>query len=409
MAQPKQQVVIGTRESKLAMWQAKYAYRLLTEATNESTATFEIKGMTTKGDKDQNTSLSKFSDKGIFTRELDNALLENNIDCAVHCVKDLPTSFNDELGIACYLKRGAKNDMVLIDKIRHPNAKSIADLPNGSIVGTGSLRRQSLLKSFGFKNNISVQGIRGNLNTRLRKLVVDNLYDAIILAQIGVERLGWMMHENKIKNKENDIDQNALKINVFPLPMYSFPYAIGQGALAIMCRKKDIDEETPIVNIIRPLNDFHAEMCCEMERSLLRELEGGCKVPIATRCDILSKCKYCGLWNSIERKQCQACYQNIDINNHDQQNKKLRFYIYGLVLSQDGNTKIHSMESKSLIINEFNLFTLSQRTHYQYKEILTLSEEIGKSVANKLKSQGAQKIIDHIKQEAAKEIKTKNV
>ena len=152
--------------------------------------------------------------------------------------------------------------------------------------------------------------------------------------------------------------------------------------------------------------DFHSEMCCEMERNLLRVLEGGCKVPIATRCDILSICKYCNLWNSIERNQCQACYQQININN--QKNIQLRFYIYGLVLSQDGNTKIQSMETKSLIINHFNLSKLNERNHNQYQQILGLSKQIGQTVANKLKSKGAQEIINHIKQEAIKEMKTKN-
>ena len=273
-----------------------------------------------------------------------------------------------------------------------------------SIIGTGSLRRQSLLKSFKFKNNVSIQGIRGNLNTRLRKLVIDNLYDAIILAQIGVDRLGWMMHENEIKNNENDIDQNALKINVFPLSMYSFPYAIGQGALAIMCRQSDIDQETKIYKIISKLNNFHSEMCCEMERNLLRVLEGGCKVPIATRSDILFKCKDCNLWNSIERNECQACYAHINIYSDHQKNTKLRFYIYGLVLSQDGNTKIESTESETIIVNDFNLYKLNQRNHAQYKQILELSRAMGENVANKLKSQGAQKIIDYIKQEALKEL-----
>ena len=405
MAQTVDKVIIGTRESKLAMWQAKFAHRLLSESTDKTIATFEIKGMTTKGDKDQNTSLSKFSDKGIFTKELDVALLESTIDCAVHCVKDLPTTFHHDLGIASYLKRGLKNDVVLIDKTRHPNAKSINDLPNNSIIGTGSLRRQSLLKSFKFDNNICIKGIRGNLNTRLNKLVVQNLYDAIILAHIGVERLGWMMHENQIKNNKDEVDQNALKINVIPLSMSSFPYAIGQGALAIMCREKDIQQQSKIYQILKGLNNFHSEMVCKMERNLLRVLEGGCKVPIATRCDIFRQCKCCGLWNSIERKKCQACYQSMGNN---QKNAVVNFNLYGLVLSQDGNTKIESKESRLITINNYDLSKLNIREHQQYKEIVGLCIEIGESVANKLKSQGAQEIINEIKQEALKEVNSKS-
>eukprot|EP01084_Bolivina_argentea_P222347 376355_1 len=390
-------ITIGTRESALAMWQAKHVHKLLTESTNKNTATFNILGMTTKGDKDQNTVLSKFSDKGIFTKELDIALLDNKIDCAVHCVKDLPTLFHKDLGIACYLSRGATNDAVLIDKIRHPNAKSIHNLPMNSIIGTGSLRRQSLLKSFHFQNNISVKNIRGNLNTRLNKLVTQHLYDAIILAQIGVERLGWMHKDNYIKNHQNEIDQNALKINVFPLSNLSFPYAIGQGALAVMCRQKDIDEKNKLYKIINQLNNFYCQMCCEMERNLLRILEGGCKVPIATRSDVLIQCNVCGLWCCVENNQCQACFNGIGMNGSA---KQLKFYIYGLVLNQKGTVKIEASEYKILNVKDCDLRKLNVRQHEQYNEILKMCTEIGKNVAGKLKQQGAQEIIDKIKQEA---------
>ena len=396
-------VTIGTRESKLAMWQAKYAHKLLTNSTNKDRATFAILGMTTKGDKDQSTSLSKFSDKGIFTKELDIALLENRIDCAVHCVKDLPTIFHKDLGIACYLMRGLKNDCVLIDKVRYANAKSIEDLPNNSVIGTGSLRRQSLLKSFNFANNIAVKGIRGNLNTRLNKLVTQQLYDAIILAQIGVERLGWLMHENEIKN-DKEMDQNALKTNVFPLSMSTFPYAIGQGALAIMCRQKDINERNKIFEIIHKLNDFYCEMCCEMERNLLRVLEGGCKVPIACISDVLVQCERCQLWNGIEKAKCKACFGEIVMGNYV---RKLEFYLYGLVLSQDGSVKIEAREYRLVNVDNCDISELNVRKHKQYNEILKVSREIGESVANKLREQGAQKIINQIKEEALKEAKSK--
>eukprot|EP01083_Nonionella_stella_P080297 220613_1 len=401
-------IIIGTRESKLAMWQAKYAHKRLSESTPKSIATFAIQGMTTKGDKDQNTSLSKFSDKGIFTKELDIALLENKIDCAVHCVKDLPTTFHKDLGIACYLSRGAKNDVVLIDKIRHPLAQSIQDLPADAVIGTGSLRRQSLLKSFGFQNNISVQGIRGNLNTRLRKLVSDHLYDAIILAQIGVERLGWMMDDNAASNTDDDdVDPNALKINVFPLCMYAFPYAIGQGGLAVMCRQKDIDERNRIYDILNTLNNFHCEMCCEMERNLLRVLEGGCKVPIAARSDVLIRCKYCNLWNSIERHQCQACFKEV-VKRSDGGQVELKCHLYGLVMNQDGNIKIKSSEGRIITVNNYDLLKLNSRVHAQYSEILEINRDIGQYVAHKLKEQGAQPIIDQIKEDALKERNSKN-
>ena len=446
-------LVIGTRNSKLAMWQAKYAQRLLTDITDQPV---DIKGILSFGDKDQNTALSKFSDKGIFTKELDVALLENTIDCAVHCTKDLPTAFHQDLAIACYFARGVKNDVVLIDKIRHPTATCISDLPTNSVIGTGSLRRQSLLRSCKFPNNVSVSNIRGNLNTRLRKLVVDKLYDAIILAEIGVDRLGWMNRTDDDMRNDPETDQNALKINVFPLSEQSFPYAVGQGALAVMCRQKEVEQQSELYQTLRSLNDFHCEMCCKMERNLLRILEGGCKVPIACRSGIFVQCPYCELWNTIQLKKCQACWEplfvekvngnvhvngdgngvergddvNVNVNgdengngegsdredvktngdvkgddetvngdtNHD--GIQLGFILYGVVITLDGNTKIEATEYKMVRVKDFDMDKLNVRRHLQYRECLSVCRTIGADVAHKLREQGAQKIIDKIKLDA---------
>lgn len=119
--------VIGTRESKLALWQAHYTQKLLMNST--STFNFTIKGMTTLGDNDQNTALSQFTKQGIFTKELDVALLQHRIDCAVHCVKDLPTELPQGLIIVSYLPRGKTNDCCIIDRIKHPNVFSFEHLP----------------------------------------------------------------------------------------------------------------------------------------------------------------------------------------------------------------------------------------------------------------------------------------
>merc|ERR1712151_984519 len=113
-------------------------------------------------------------------------------------------------------------------------------------------------------------------------------------------------------------------MRVCPLSMNEFPYAVGQGALAIMCRQRDIDEKNEIYQTMLALNDFHSEMCCLMERTLLSVLEGGCKVPIAVRCDILIQCKECQLWNSIQSDECIACFSKLD--NDESKDEVIKLY-----------------------------------------------------------------------------------
>jgi len=249
-------VVIGTRASNLAVWQANKSAELLRAEWPGVKCT--IKKIITTGDKDQDTPLTKFSDKGIFTKELDRALIQKRIQWAVHCVKDLPTIVPPGLKIGAILERGEREDCVLFHP-KYAKGTKLESLPEGSLIGTSSVRRTGFLSRL--YPHLVVKDIRGNLNTRLRKLD-SGTYDAIILAQVGVNRLGWHDRIGEVLNPT------------------TFPYCVGQGALAILIRDPQSAEERAIEELVASLNHFTTCWDCEAERSLLRELEGGCKVPI---------------------------------------------------------------------------------------------------------------------------------
>ncbi|ETO15352.1 porphobilinogen deaminase [Reticulomyxa filosa] len=280
-------IKIGTRESPLAMWQARHAQKLLQEKF--PSITFELISRKTQGDKNTELPLSKFSDKGVFTKELDDILLNRQVDCAVHCVKDLPTVLDSRMEIICYLKREAPNDCILIDQAKHKNVTTLSQLPHGSKIGTSSLRRKALLRRFfraqhpqaeNVDDIYSIEEIRGNLGTRLNKLLKEQLFDAIMLAYVGVDRLEWTKRNN----------ENVKDLCVTKLSDIQFPYCVGQGALALVCRSSkwtiNSSEQSHDANLqsrFSQLNDIYTQLLCEAERSLLRELEGGCKVPVAVR------------------------------------------------------------------------------------------------------------------------------
>ncbi|SMB94173.1 hydroxymethylbilane synthase [Desulfonispora thiosulfatigenes DSM 11270] len=239
---------VGSRKSQLALWQSEFVISLLKERNPEYT--FELIPISTKGDKLLDVALSKIGDKGLFTKELENALLENRIDFAVHSMKDIPTVLPEGLIISAITERHDSRD-VLISK----NMVLFDDLPKGAKVGTSSLRRRSQILNK--RPDLSIEDIRGNLNTRLKKMETEN-FDAIVIAAAGVERLGW---HDKITQKLD-----------FSL---SLP-AVGQGALGIETREND--EE--ILKVIDTINHPETNSCVTAERSLLRYLEGGCQIPI---------------------------------------------------------------------------------------------------------------------------------
>ena len=242
-------VKIGTRGSKLALWQANWVQSELHKKNPD--LSFEIEIIKTKGDKILDVPLAKVGGKGLFVKEIEQALLDESIDLAVHSMKDMPAEIPDGLCIGAIPLREKVND-VLISK----NGLCFSDLPEKAAVGTSSLRRSSQLLNA--RPDIIIVPLRGNLNTRLKKLESGDM-DAIVVAAAGVKRLGF---ENKITEY---FDDNIM------LP------AVGQGALCIEIREQD----TKITSLVDCLDHYHTRRIILGERAFLHRLEGGCQVPIA--------------------------------------------------------------------------------------------------------------------------------
>lgn len=243
-----QKIVIGSRGSQLALWQANWVKSEIERL--HSNADIDIRIIATSGDKIQDVPLSKIGGKGLFVKEIEEALLANEIDLAVHSMKDVPMELPTELGISVITKRENPLD-ALISK----NGEKLADLPQGATIGTSSLRRSSQLLKY--RDDFKIHPLRGNVDTRLRK-VEEGKYDAILLASAGLNRLGWA---NRITE---EISHDIL------LP------AMGQGALGIETRLDD----TMIYDFISTLNHEQTHYAVSAERSLVGRLDGGCQVPI---------------------------------------------------------------------------------------------------------------------------------
>jgi hydroxymethylbilane synthase len=240
---------IGTRGSQLALFQANWVKDQLVR-THPELKVILIKIKTT-GDKIQDAPLAKIGGKGLFVKEIEEALIQRRIDLAVHSIKDVPTEFPKGLHLSVITKREDPRD-VFISK----DGKTLKDLPQGAKIGTSSLRRQAQLLHF--RGDLELIPLRGNLDTRLKKLKTLNL-DAIVLALAGVKRLGL---EERISE-------------IIPIDI-SLP-AIGQGALGIETRMDD----QVVEDQIRFLNDPDSSIAITAERAFLKKLEGGCQVPIA--------------------------------------------------------------------------------------------------------------------------------
>lgn len=244
----KQKLVVGTRSSQLALWQADFVIGELAKKYPELVV--EKRLMTTKGDKILNAPLAKIGGKGLFTKELETAMLEGEIDIAVHSLKDMPVVVPEGLVITAITQRADPGDAFV-----SPKYESFQQLPAGAKVGTSSLRRKAQLLHA--RPDLQIEDLRGNVNTRLRKMEEEN-FDGIILACAGLKRLGF---GDKIRQ-------------VLPRTM-CLP-AVGQGALAIECRKAD--KETR--ELLEFLNDRCTRLCTEAERGFLATVEGGCQVPV---------------------------------------------------------------------------------------------------------------------------------
>ena len=241
-------VVIATRESALALWQANRIKDLLLNA--DPKLQVEILGMTTEGDQKLETSLAKIGGKGLFVKELEQAMLDGRADIAVHSMKDVPVNLPEGFRMAAILDREDVRDAFVSN-----NYKCLSDVPKGGVIGTSSLRRESQIRNqFA---GLNVRPLRGNIQTRLRKLD-EGQFDGIILAAAGLERLG--LRERIIQYLSVDI---------------SIP-SVGQGALGIEC----LDTRQDIINLLRGLDHEPTRICVEGERSVSRLLGGSCTSPL---------------------------------------------------------------------------------------------------------------------------------
>ncbi len=304
-------VRIGSRKSDLALVQTYWVQQELQKQFPKST--FEVHKMSTQGDKILDVPLAKIGDKGLFTKELEVGMLNQETDLAVHSLKDLPTNLPEGLFLGCVTKRENPADALVVhEKYKD---KQLETLPAGTVVGTSSLRRLAQLR-YHFPH-LQFKDIRGNLNTRLDKLDKGE-YDAIILAVAGLQRLGMSDRIHQIIPSEISL------------------HAVGQGALGIECREGD----TEIISIIKTLEDTETAQRCYAERAFLRTLEGGCQVPI-------------GVNTTIENNQLT---------------------LVGMVASLDGKRLVKDTVTGSP--NE--------------------AEKIGIQLAEKLREQGAQEILNEI-------------
>jgi hydroxymethylbilane synthase len=238
---------IGTRGSMLAKWQAEFVRKRILEATGVDAEIVIIK---TTGDKMQQASFAQIGGRGVFIKELEEALLNEAVDLAVHSVKDIPTDVPSRLCFPLICRREDTRDCLI-----SAQGETLATLRQGARVGTSSLRRQAQIRHM--RPDLDVRELRGNVDTRLRK-VESGEYDAILLAKAGLDRLGW-------SNRISEVLQ----------PDVCLP-AVGQGALGVQARQKD----TEIADALAPLDDFETRQSIVAERSLLGRLEGGCQVPL---------------------------------------------------------------------------------------------------------------------------------
>jgi hydroxymethylbilane synthase len=247
-------LTIGSRGSRLALWQAECIKAALEAHHRQLTVNILI--IKTTGDALTNVSLTVIGGQGVFTKELEEALLDGRIDLAVHSLKDLPTQLPEQLYLAAITEREDARDALVVRENSKLEKPTLQQLPSQAIVGTSSPRRLAQLKHL--RPEVRVKDLRGNVDTRLRKLD-EGLYDAVILAAAGLRRLGW-----------------ASRISAYLDTTEMLP-AVGQGALGIETRAADAET----IELVRALDHAPTRAACVAERALLRGLGGGCQLPIA--------------------------------------------------------------------------------------------------------------------------------
>lgn len=278
-------IIIGTRGSALALWQANHIKQRLSDELNlEST----LQIVKTRGDKILDVPLAKIGGKGLFTKELEELLLTREIDIAVHSLKDVPVEFPAGLTLACITKREDARDCL----VSHRYA-NISDLPPNAKVGTTSLRRAMQLKIL--RDDLQALNLRGNVQTRLSKLDSGE-FGAIMLANAGLKRLG--------------ISQAQIA-HICPLDVREMIPAMGQAALGIECR-----EDSELLPLLNKLNHAPTSICAQAEREFVRALEGGCQVPIGVHCSFVDDAGLAesSLSPALDSSADSSALSNLEVN-----------------------------------------------------------------------------------------------
>ncbi len=279
---------LGTRKSKLALWQANFVKEKL-EALG---CKVELVPITTTGDKILDAPLAKIGGKGLFVKEIEHALLAGEIDLSVHSLKDVPMIIPEGLTLSAITEREEPYD-VLISR----NGNKLEELPSGAVVGTSSLRRQVQIKRR--RRDLRVEILRGNVDTRLRKLK-EGLYDAIVLAYAGVKRMGLSGEISQV--------------------LEDFIPAVGQGSLAIETRAED----ERVINFVKVLNHEESWLRAVCERAFLRELQGGCQVPIGAYAWIeVDRIKIKGFISDLEGERFLEGYEEGSLQEAEEVGKRL--------------------------------------------------------------------------------------
>lgn len=244
-------IKIASRKSILALKQTQIVIDKLKEKYKDTA--FEVVKIDTTGDKNLDNKLSQIGSKGLFTYEIEQMILDGSVDMAVHSLKDMPTEFEDGLEIGAYLKRQSNKDIIIFNK----GYKKMEDLPQNAKIGTSSIRREMQLKNI--NPNFNICNIRGNIQTRLRKMIEEE-FDAIILAKVGIQRLDML-------------DELAYE-------ELSFVSAVGQGCICVQVREKN----NKIKEMLQFLDDEETRTCVENERQFLHSIGGGCHMPVGAYC-----------------------------------------------------------------------------------------------------------------------------
>jgi hydroxymethylbilane synthase len=297
-------IVIGSRGSELALWQTNWVKKQLEDLY--SSVKISVKIIKTEGDKILEVALSKIGDKGLFTKAIEEALLEGSIDIAVHSLKDLQTTLPYGLCIGALSKREDRHDAFI--SLKH---NSLAELPEGSIIATGSLRRKCQLLNY--RSDLNIIDVRGNINTRLRKLETEG-WDGMILALAGIKRLGLREHLKQV------IPEDVI------LP------AVSQGVMAVETRSDNKD----LLKMIEPLSDKYSMYEITAERSLLKTVEGGCQVPVGVYTKIDNgMIQLDAMIGSVDGKQIVRCNMKDNVENSEELGKRV-----GLNLLERGGREI---------------------------------------------------------------------